>query len=322
MKKYIPIITVASLIWMSCAEVNETKSDDISYMLRLIENDIVLSLDVLDTEGAEDEEYFDGLDTGGGLKVMADTLWPHAGYRLRFGRHVTDRQRTITFDVQDDTAYADMHRAMSGDFYVVAFDSNHTMVDSFVKVFSEEFERRVRFVRTDSSSQRPWRIDAITIGNGGGGDKVRITNLSFYSGDATDALFSYDAADLSEYFIQRNDLPTFNPGDTLRIELTVDNDDPVFDLGDLDSGEKVFMHYGRRRGERARRGMNDAGVFGDAAADDNIFTRLCRAHNIRPEHQARVFNMHYVTIDNATLYISDGGYNTAIWSLPYKIVRP
>lgn len=307
---------------MSCAETQNQKDDDISQLMRLMEDDVVLNIDVLDTEGAMDEEYSDGLDVDGGMKVMADTLWPNSGYRLRFGRHITDRERTFTFDVQDDTAYADMHRSTSGNFYVVAFDSNHTMVDSFVKAFSEEFERRVRFVRTDSSSHRPWRVEGITLGYGGAGTKVRITDLSFYTAEGSDALFNYTADNASEVFIPRDNLPAFSPGDTLRIELTVENDDPVFDLGELDSGEKVHMHFGRGRGERARRRLNDAELFGDAVAEDNVFTRLWRAHTIRPNHQVRVFNMHYDLIDNETLFISDGGYNTAVWSLPYRIVRP
>lgn len=307
---------------MSCAETQNQKDDDISQLMRLMEDDVVLNIDVLDTEGAMDEEYSDGLDVDGGMKVMADTLWPNSGYRLRFGRHITDRERTFTFDVQDDTAYADMHRSTSGNFYVVAFDSNHTMVDSFVKAFSEEFERRVRFVRTDSSSNRPWRVEGITLGYGGAGTKVRITDLSFYTAEGSDALFNYTADNASEVFIPRDNLPAFSPGDTLRIELTVENDDPVFDLGELDSGEKVHMHFGRGRGERARRRLNDAELFGDAVAEDNVFTRLWRAHTIRPNHQVRVFNMHYDLIDNETLFISDGGYNTAVWSLPYRIVRP
>lgn len=322
MKKYIPILTAVSLIWMSCADIHDQEKDEISQLMKLLENDVILNTDILNTEGAMDEEYSDGLDIDGGMKTMADTLWPHSGYRLRFGRHITDRERTFTFDVQDDTAYAEMHRSMSGNFYVIAFDSNHTMVDSFVKAFSEEFERRVRFVRTDSSSNRPWRIEGITIGFGGAGNKVRITGLSFYTLNGTDALFNYTADNASEVFIPRNDLPAFNPGDILRIELTVENDDPVFDMGNIDSGERVAMHYGRGRGERARRRLNDAGVFGDDAADDNVFTKLWRAHTIRPNHQARVFNMHYDLIDNATLFISDGGYNTAVWSLPYRIIRP
>ncbi len=322
MKRFTPILTITAFIWMSCADNQEEQIDEISYMTTLIENDIVLSLDVLDNEGAEDEEYTTGIDMDGGLKIMADTLYPNDSYRLRFGRHVTDRSRSISFDVQEDTAYADLARSISGDFYVVAYDSNHTMVDSFVKAFSEEFERRVRFVRTDSTSDRLWRIDAITIGNGGGGDKTRITNLSFYAADSDSALASYGADDLSEYFIQRGDLPTFEMGQTLRIELTVENDDPVFDPGPRDSGERTMMHFGRGRDERARRGMHDSGTFADLTADDNVYSLYWRAHRLHSDHVARVFNMHYACIDNNTLFVSDGGYNTAVWSLPYKIVRP
>ena len=307
---------------MSCADIHDQEKDDISQLMRLIENDVILNTDLLNTEGAMDEEYSDGLDIDGGMKTLADTLWPNFGYRLRMGRHITDHERSFSFDVQDDTAYAGLHRSMSGNFFVVAFDSNHTMVDSFVKAFSEEFERRVRFVRTDSNSQRTWRIEGITLGSGGAGSKVRITDLSFYTLYGTDALFNYTDDNASEVFIPRNNLPAFNPGDTLRIELTVENDNPVFDMGNLDSGERVALHYGRGRGERARRRLNDAGVFGDTVVNDNVFTRLWQAHNIRPNQQSRVFNMHYDLIDNATLFISDGGYNTAVWSLPYRIIRP
>lgn len=322
MKRFTPIFLLFTLVWMSCADVDHENSDDIAYMMKLMENDILLSLDVLDNEGAEDEEYSTGIFMDGGLKIMADTLYPNDSYRLRFGRQVTDRSRSVSFDIQDDTAYADLSRSISGNFYVVAYDSSHTMVDSFVKAFSEEFERRVRFVSTDSSSDRPWRIDAVTIGNGGGGDKTRITDLSFYSGDSNTALFSYAADDLSEYFIQRSDLPTFTVRDTLRVELTIENDDPVFDPGPWDSGEKTMMHFGRGRDERARRRMHDSGLNADITADDNVYSLYWRAHNIHSDHVARVFNMHFVSIDNGTLFISDGGYNTAVWSLPYKIVRP
>ena len=57
MKRYIPIIVVISMLWMSCADVKDQENDDISQLMKFIENDIVLSLDVLDTEVAFDEEY-------------------------------------------------------------------------------------------------------------------------------------------------------------------------------------------------------------------------------------------------------------------------
>ena len=321
-KRFTPILIILSLFWMSCADLKEDHSDDISYMTTLIENDVALNLDVLDNEGAVDEEYTTGIYMDGGLKLMADTLYPSDSYRLRFGRQIADRSRSMSFDVQEDTAYADLVRTISGNFYVVAYDSTDVIVDSFVKEFSEGFERRVRFVRTDSTSDRPWRIDAITLGNGGGGEKIRITNLTFYSINSDSAIFNYAAYDLSEYFIPRGELPTFTVGDTLRVELTIENDDPIFDPGLWDSGEKVLMHYGRGRDERARRRMSDAGIFADLTADDNVYTKYWRAHSFHTDHAARVFNMHYVGIDNNTLFVSEGGYNTVIWSLPYKLVRP
>ncbi|GIR30574.1 MAG: hypothetical protein CM15mP44_8570 [Candidatus Neomarinimicrobiota bacterium] len=37
---------------------------------------------------------------------------------------------------------------------------------------------------------------------------------------------------------------------------------------------------------------------------------------------ARVFRTFIETIDLATMYVSDGGYNTSVWSIPYSVERP
>lgn len=322
MKKSTILFIFMGIIWLSCE--NDQKIDEIAYMESLLDNEVLLNLDLLDTEGAMDEEYTDGIDFGSGYKIMADTLYPNDSYRLRFGRHVSDRSRDYSFDVQGDTAFANIVHSISGNFFVVALDSNHALVDSFVKPFTESFERSVRFVATDSASDRPWRIDGFTIGRGGSGTKTRITNVTYYTADTDSQIvaFSYSGADLNDYYFQRDDLPTFSIGEHVKVEVTVENDDPVFDPSDWDSGEKVIAHFGRGRGERARRGFNDAGVFADNVADDNIYSVWWRAHHIPDDQQSRAFNIHFSCIDNATLYIDDGGFNTAVWSLPYRIVRP
>ena len=35
-----------------------------------------------------------------------------------------------------------------------------------------------------------------------------------------------------------------------------------------------------------------------------------------------VFRTFIETIDLATMYVSDGGYNTNVWSIPYRVERP
>lgn len=322
MKKILPVLIMISMIWVGCGD-SRNQNDDISELLKLIENDEMLKLDLLDEGGALDEEYTDGIEDGGGYKIMADTLWPNSNYRLRFGRQILNHERDVSFDIQDDTAYADISRSISGNFFVVAFDSNHTMVDSFVKAFDSDFYRRVRFTRNDSSSNRPWRINAFTIGTGVSGSKVNITSLACYDTNTGDTLYSYSANDAGDVFILRSDVPTFAPRDQVRIEISVTNEEPVFSVDSLDSGEKAILNFGRERGERARRRFNDSGLFGDETAGDNIFTMLWRVHGIHPNHgNRRVFNTHFDVIDNATLFISDGGYNVAVWSIPYRIVRP
>lgn len=322
MKIIIPILITMSMIWVGCSN-NANQDSDISELLQLIDEDIMLQLDLLDEGGAIDEEYTDGLEVDGGYKIMADTLWPNSDYRLRFGRRILNHERDVSFDIQVDTAYADINRSISGNFFVVAFDSNHTMVDSFVKVFDSEFSRRVRFTRNDSTSNRPWRVDAFTISTGGSGSKVSIGSLTATDYNSGDTLYSYSANDAGDVFILRNDVPTFAPRDLVRIEMSVENEDPVFIVDSLDSGEKAMMHFGRGRGERARRRFNDSGWFGDETAGDNVFTMIWRAHGLRPNHgNRRAFNAHFDVIDNATLFISDGGFNGAVWSIPYRIVRP
>jgi len=322
MKKILPILITISMIWVGCGD-SRNQNDDMSDLLKLIENDVMLKLDLLDEGGALDEEYTDGIEDGGGYKMMVDTLWPNSGYRLRFGRQITNHQRDVDFDIQSDTAFANINYTISGNFFVVAFDSNHTMVDSFMKAFDSDFSRRVRFTRNDSSSNRPWRVDAFTIGTGGSGSKVSITSLACYDFNTGDTLYSYSANDAGDVFILRSDVPTFAPRDLVRIEMSVENEDPVFVVDSLDSGEKAMLHFGRGRGERSRRRFNDSGLFGDETAGDNIFTMLWRAHGIHPGHgNRRAFNAHFDVIDNATLFISDGGFNAAVWSIPYRIVRP
>jgi len=322
MKKILPILIAISMFWIGCGD-SRNQTDDMSYLLNLIENDMMLKLDLLDEGGANDEEYTDGLEMDGSFKSMADTLFPHSSYRLRFGRQITNHQRDVDFDIQSDTAFANINHTISGNFFVAAYDSNHTMVDSFVKTFNSEFTRLVRFTRNDSTSNRPWRVDAFTVGTGGSGSKVSITSLACYDYNTGDTLYSYSANDAGDVFILRNDVPTFAPRDVARIEMMVNNDDPLFVVDSLDSGEKAMLHFGRGRGERARRRFNDSGLFGDETAGDNAFTMLWRVHGIHPGHgNRRAFNAHINVIDNASLFISDGGYNVAVWSIPYRIVRP
>jgi len=321
MKKFTPIILMMSILWVGC-ENNAKKTDDSSELMRLLDQEVMLKLDALD-EGALDEEYTDGLTIEGGFRIMSDTLQPHSGYRLRFGRQITDYQRDVSFDIQEDTAYADINQIISGNFIVAAMDSNHTVVDSFIKAFNSEYSRRVRFTRNDSTASRPWRIDAFTIGLGGAGNKVTITSLAYYDQTNGNSLYAYSANEAGNLFLSLNDVPSFEPGDIVRVEMTIENSVPVFELDSLDSGEQAFTHFGRGPGERARRRFNDGGYRGDTTAGDNVFTLIWRAHRLGQNHgNRRAFNMHFDVIDNATLFISDGGFNAAVWSIPYRIVLP
>jgi len=298
-------------------------------LLTLIDADEAFSLDGFNDEGAVVDDYITGLEIGGLGKTLVDTLWPHGNYRLRFGRQITDYDRTVTFDVNGDTAIGYITHTLQGNFIVVAIDTaTHTVVDSFVKAFSTDLNRKLRFVRLPDSNNPDgyrWIVDAFTLGTGGAGSKVRITKLEFIwtpLEDSDSVLYSFEANTVEDLFIPRQELPTFFAWTPMRVELTVENDDPVFYVDSLDSGERALFHFGRDRRHKARRRMNDSGLWPDNQAGDNVFTVAWRAHGPGIGHRQRIFRMFFDVIDNATLFISDGGYNTAVWYFPYKIIRP
>jgi len=320
-------ISLFIILFPACEQTNEEafNPDD---LLALIDADEAFSLDGFNDEGAVVDDYITGLEIGGMSKTMVDTLWPHSSYRLRFGRQITNHDRTVTFDVNGDTAIGYITHTLEGNFIVVAIDTNtHAVVDSFVKTFSTDFNRKLRFVRIPDSNNPDgyhWIIDAFTLGTGGAGTKVRITKLDFIwtpDGGSDSVLYSFEASTVEDLFIPRQELPTFFAWTPMRVELTVENDDPVFYLDSLDSGERALFHFGRDRHHKARRRMNDSGYGADNLAGDNVFTVAWRAHGPGIGHRQRIFRMFFDVIDNATLFISDGGYNTAVWYFPYKIIR-
>jgi hypothetical protein len=215
---------------------------------------------------------------------------------------------------------------------VKAFDTtDHTQIDSisFSKEFTSSFVRKVRFVQYENNSNPDgyvWRVNALTPMVGGSGDKVSISSLAVYtlsdSLDQGDLVYSFEANGIGDLFIDREALPTFTAFSPYLIEVTVENAGPELTMDISGVGEWVFKNYGRSRNMRGRKFLNDKGVFLDAVMNDNIHTGGWRAHGPGTGFIRSGFRSFFETVDLATIFVEDGGYNTAVWSIPYRVERP
>jgi len=171
-----------------------------------------------------------------------------------------------------------------------------------------------------------WKIDALTPMTGGSGDKVVLTDLSFHaltdSLDVGDLLYSYTADELGDLYIDRESLPTFTAFSRIVAFSTVTNAGPEYTMDSTGVGEWVFLNYGRNHLQRGRRHLHDSGVFFDETMNDNTHSGAMRVHGPGPGQVRGIFRTFTETIDLSTIFVSDGGYNTNVWSIPYRVERP
>ena len=84
----------------------------------------------------------------------------------------------------------------------------------------------------------------------------------------------------------------------------------------------VFKLWEKIGWQRGRRHLKDSGMFFDQIINDNTHSGSIRIHGPELAQMRGVFRTFIETIDLATMYVSDGGYNTSVWSIPYSVERP
>ena len=319
------------LVFSACENSDDEFTLDESALIALLDADDAAGLDGFDDEGLADLDFEFGLETEGVARFFGDTLSYGEGYRIRFGRLFTDRDRTVEFTVDGDTAIGFVTHTITGVLMVQAIDtSNHEAIDSmgFSKDFTTVLTRQVRYVQEDDVTNPNgyrWKIDALTPLIGGAGEKVSITNvdistLSVYG--VGNILHSFNAEEVGTLFIDRESLPTFNAFELVLIQMSVENDGPEYTMDSTGVGEWCTVHYARNRQQRGRRFINDTGRFFDTVMNDNIHSGAWLIHGPGLGQNSRVFRSFYDVIDLATIFTEDGGYNTAVWSIPYRVERP
>ena len=331
MKKIIILIFIFIFIMNGCVDSSSTVDDTESKLLVLLNEDAAAGADGFDSGGEMDLDYSIGLEIDGLARAFSDTLSFGEGYRIRFGRQLIDRERTVEFETGEDTSVAMVTHSVNGEFLVTVIDTNQNQIDSlsFSKEFTTMLNRKVRFVKVDdpaSPDGHRWGVDALTPLVGGSGDKISIVGISFFSLtdslEVGDMLYSFSSDELGDLYISRDSLPLFTSFSRVVAYVNVINNGPEYTTDSTNMGEWVFLNYGKNRLQRGRRHLKDSGMFFDQIMNDNTHSGSMRIHGPGLAQMQGVFRTFIEAIDLATMYVSDGGYNTNVWSIPYRVERP
>ena len=330
MKKLITLTSLSIFVINGCVD-SSSVDDTESILLALLNEDEAVGVDGFDSDGDMDLDHDVGLETEGVARTFSDTLSFGDGYRVRFGRQLIDRERTVEFETGEDTAIGLVTHTVNGEFIATAIDTNQDEIDSlsFSKEFTTMLTRKVRFVKVDDPSDPDgyrWRIDALTPLVGGSGDKVALVDLSYYSLtdslELNELLYSFSSDELGDLYIDRESLPVFTSFSRVVAYVSVTNNGPEYTTDNTGVGEWVFVNYGRSSQQRGRRHLRDSGLFFDQVMNDNTHSGGIRVHGPGPGQVQGVFRTFIETVDLATMFVSDGGYNTNVWSIPYRVERP
>ena len=327
------------IFFIGCSDMKNNNENDEIELLRLLDEDSATGLDGYDDGGLVDLEYETGLELFGLSRIAGDTLSYGEGYRVRYGRRILNRDRSVDFTIEGDTALGVISYNLNGTFVVQVRDiSTMNVIDSmgFSKDFSSLMTRKVKFVRTVNQNNPDgynWRISAMTPVFGFSGDKVFLSELNIFSVNSTtdsinglnieegNMLFTLNSTEISNLFLDRDNLPTFDAFQHLMVKISTVNNGPEYALDSSGVGEWVMNRYGRSQYHRGRRKLNDNGNGVDNITNDNIHSGLWRVHGPGMGRESRVFRSFFTIIDLATIFTEDGGYNSYTLSIPYKVTR-
>lgn len=131
MIKVLNILLFIGLVFNGCVNLKNDFENDKSELMRLLDEDTAVGIDGYDDEGIVDMEFDNGLESIGMQRVTEDTLKYGEGYRIRFGRQIISRERSVEFNIDADTAIGLISYNLTGIFRVLVKDtSNLEIIDS------------------------------------------------------------------------------------------------------------------------------------------------------------------------------------------------
>ncbi|MFQ6610146.1 MAG: hypothetical protein ACE5D7_05025 [Fidelibacterota bacterium] len=343
MNKYLLIsIIVISLFVQNC-DNNQTTTADSDNLESILTN-LVISDEDLNLNALSDEEIANELfieeESGdlGRYQVVENYEFP-----IRWGRFVQSIEGNITFDSfssDDDTIFASIERVIIGELVVVNGDTattdsgfTFTPIDTMTKPFEMNSHRRIRFVKMFGNEDPfwGWRVNGkspVIINSSSA--TVDISSISLnrqISVFEFEPIFSFDSAtNLDSSLLSIQDIPHLLHHEYIKALANVENSNPDSELYP-NSGEGVFLHYGRFHHSKGRHPMfDDGGVPNqngntsyDELENDNEFTRIFNVRRPINANPGVIYNMYFDVIDFESLLNPEGAYHSTLIGIPYMI---
>ena len=306
---------IAAIIAVSSCDKNpaspdETATDDAA-IRSLISNDPDIFHELgLDDDGAQTPEY-----SATGTPKAADQI-----ATLRYGRRGSNRLEAIEIDFfgppdgPDTMAIATIYRSFNGNFIVLAEDTDPSTPEDY-KIYEKDMEnsivRKAKFRRIDFSNNplNNWRLVEVSMSEGTS-DPSTITfdEISIESPLMDPIVIT---SPLDHFLNRREEIPTFAPGDTVKVYATLHNTNNY----PPEPGTTLLLHFGVDRWmRRARRPFNDEGIYPDRIAGDGVFSGYWVA-----QRRPGIYHAVVDAIDNGTIHDDVAPYDSYGWGTVYKV---
>lgn len=270
----------------------------------------------------EDTEMFGlaGYDDDGAQPPVYDPDFGKVGTLIEpmlFGRRGRPRLEDVDVTLtSDSTAIATVTHSFDGNFFILARnpDQGNAVATLYKKEMQNRIYRRIKLkkVADTGNDRHDWKITDVSMRQGGAPEttiKVEVLTI-----DLPEREEDIVVADPLEYFFNREQgIPTFSPGDTVKVFVNLSNSNSY----EPKPGETVLLRYKMdHRILRARRTLNDDGLYPDAHPGDGVYSGYWVIG-----HRRALFHAAVDIFDNGTLYDDSEPYNSVFWSMPYRVRR-
>ena len=316
-RKQIVLITLSIGVIFAATNCDKNPADpdemltDVSAIETLVANDPDIFHEMgIDDNGAQSPSY-----SGSSIPKATDEI-----NTIRFGRRGYNHLISIDIDFfgppegPDTMAIATITRSFDGKFIAVEKDTNQSTPEDFIiyeKDMVNGIVRKAKFRRINFTNNplNNWKLVEVSMAEG----QSDPTTISFdeVTIEAPNMEPIIITSPLDYFMNRREGIPTFSPGDTVKVYTTLNN----INNYPPEPGTTLLLHFGVDRWmRRARRPFNDAGFYPDQIAGDGIFSGFWVA-----QHRPGIYHAVVDAIDNGTIYDDVAPYNSYGWGTVYKI---
>lgn len=264
-----------------------------------------------------------GYDDGGEQLYFYDTEGLNGSENvlntIKFGRKGEFRPESVEFEYfgnpgePDTMAIATITRKFIGKFVIAEKDTTNAPEDYriYTKTMDHTLVRKAVFERRHftGSPRLDWKLDQVSMGMGYSTPTTLIIHEVKILGPAGQEFTM--TSPLDYWMAKDSELPVFSRLDTVKVFVKLSNSNNYPPA----PGTTVLLHHGvNGRLVRARRPLNDEGVYPDAAAGDGIFSGSWVV-----QRKPGLYHTVIDAIDNGTIFNATAPYNSLGWDTPYRV---